>query len=183
MKPFVDIRALTPGDIDAVAATHSACFEDAWSSAMIRRILAMPGAFGLAAMSTSRRVLVGFALGRVVADDCELLSIAVAPAWRGHGVGTRLLDAAMAWAKANHAKKFFLEVAEGNSAALRLYERRGLVQVGRRPEYYELKNGAFVDALTMRCDLAAPELDAAAGRVGRPRPPLRQTGPLSSSES
>jgi ribosomal-protein-alanine N-acetyltransferase len=178
-----DIRPIVPGDIEAVAATHSACFDDAWSSSMIRRILSMPGAFGLASVTAARKTLVGFALGRVVVDECELLSIAVAPAWRGRGIGAQLLDAAISWASACDAKKLFLEVAEGNASALRLYQRRGLVQVGRRPDYYELKSGALVDALTMRCDLVASARGAARRRVDRPPPAARPDEPLSSSES
>jgi ribosomal-protein-alanine N-acetyltransferase len=134
---------------------------------MIRRILSMPGAFGLASVTAARKTLVGFALGRVVVDECELLSIAVAPAWRGRGIGAQLLDAAISWASACDAKKLFLEVAEGNASALRLYQRRGLVQVGRRPDYYELKSGALVDALTMRCDLVASARGAARRRPSR----------------
>jgi [ribosomal protein S18]-alanine N-acetyltransferase len=169
MTPTVDVRPMASGDIDAVATTHAACFDDPWSASMIRRILALPGAFGLSAVSASN-VLAGFALGRVAVDECELLSIGVAASYRGHGIGAQLLDAVMVWASANDAKKLFLEVAEGNSAALRLYARRGMVQVGRRVEYYELKDGEFVDALTLRCDLARP------GQAPR-------RGPLNFSES
>lgn len=164
MRPSIYVRPSALGDIDAVAATHAACFDDAWSASMIRRILAMPGAFGLSAVATSANVLVGFALGRVAADECELLSLGVAADHRGRGIGARLLDAVMVWASANNAKKLHLEVAEENDAAVCLYARRGLVQVGRRPNYYELKGGRFVDALTMRCDLP-PIADHAADRA------------------
>jgi ribosomal-protein-alanine N-acetyltransferase len=104
-------------------------------------------------------------LGRVAADECELLSIGVAGDYRGRGIGARLFDAAIVWAAAHGARKLFLEVAEGNAAALRLYARRGLVQVGRRAEYYELKDGGHLDALTMRCDLP----HSARGATGHPR--------------
>jgi ribosomal-protein-alanine N-acetyltransferase len=162
MSPPADIRALVPADVEAVAAVHAACFDDAWGVAMLRRILAMPGAFGLSAAADG--AVVGFALARVVADECELLSIGVAPPWRGRGLGARLLDAVMAHASARAARRFYLEVEEGNAAALRLYARRGMVAVGRRSGYYELKGGGSADALTMRRDLAGGVI--AARRVG-----------------
>jgi ribosomal-protein-alanine N-acetyltransferase len=83
------------------------------------------------------------------------LSLGVAPERRGQGIGGGLLDAALVRACAIHAARFYLEVAEDNAEALRLYETRGMVPVGRQPDYYRLKNGRRVAALTMRCDLPA----------------------------
>jgi ribosomal-protein-alanine N-acetyltransferase len=160
MSRPADIRGMAPSDVDAVAAIHAACFDDAWNSSMLRRILAMPGASGLSAVSPAGGAVVGFTLARVVADECELLSIGVAPSWRGRGIGARLLDTVMAHAIARAARTFYLEVEEGNATALRLYARRGLVPVGRRSGYYELKGGGSADALTMRCDLAGSAAEA-----------------------
>lgn len=70
--------------------------------------------------------------------------------------GTQLLAAAMARAVAEQARWFFLEVAEDNEAALRLYGAHGLEKVGYRLNYYENADGSKTNALTMRC--ALPEL-------------------------
>lgn len=136
--------------VDAVAEIHGTSFDDPWTATMIRRILAMPGAFGLIAAHGGADEIIGFALARIAADECELLSLGVAAEHRGRGVGGMLLQAAMAWARARDAGQFFLEVAEDNAVALRLYTAHGLRQVGRRPDYYELKGGGFAAALTMR---------------------------------
>ena len=65
----------------------------------------------------------------------------------------------MTWAIAQDATRFFLEVAEDNAPALKLYRSHGLVPVGRRPDYYENADGRRTTALTMRCDFprAGPE--------------------------
>ena len=142
------IGTVSPGDVPAVAAVHAQCFDDAWDTMMIRRILAMAGAMGLVAKDGDGRVA-GFALSRHAADECELLSLAVAAEARGAGLGGRLLDAAIALAAESGARIMFLEVAETNDVALRLYRSRGFAPVGRRPNYYELKGGGFLAALTM----------------------------------
>ena len=49
----------------------------------------------------------------------------VAPAARGRGVGSALLDAAAAHARAAGAVRLVLQTATDNSPAQRLYERRG----------------------------------------------------------
>jgi [ribosomal protein S18]-alanine N-acetyltransferase len=47
----------------------------------------------------------------------------------------------------------FLEVEDGNRPALKLYERAGFHEVGRRPGYYQRGSGATVAALVLRRDL------------------------------
>jgi ribosomal-protein-alanine N-acetyltransferase len=154
------ISPLAPGDVEIVARIHASCFDEAWDAATIGKILAMPGAFGLAARADLSGDVFGFALARIVADECELLSLGIAPNRRGRGIGGALFDAAVVRACARDVARFFLEVAEDNAEALRLYEDRGLVRVGRRPEYYRLKNGQRTAALTMRCDLPTREKPA-----------------------
>jgi ribosomal-protein-alanine N-acetyltransferase len=129
---------------------------------MLRRILAMPGTFGIAARLSRQRAVSGFALMRIAADECELLSLAVAPEHRGNGVGTMLLQGAMEQARRSGAAKLFLEVAEDNVVARNLYHRHGLVPVGRRPDYYRRKDGTSAAAVTMSRDLDAIGAEARA---------------------
>ena len=152
------ILPLAERDIECVAAIHGACFDEPWSDEMIRRVLETAGAFGLVARAVPGGPLAAFALARQVADECELLSLGVAPDRRRLGLGAALLDAAIARAAALRARRFFLEVGEFNTAARRLYRSRGLRVVGRREGYYALAGGGTMDALTMRCEplLAAP---------------------------
>ena len=146
------IEPIASSDLERVAAIHEACFDDAWSEEMIRRVLATAGAFGLVARPPADRSIAAFALARVVVDECELLSLGVAPERRKQGIGGALLDAAMARAAVLRVRRFFLEVGEFNAPARRLYESRGLEIVGRRADYYALEGGGAMDALTMRCE-------------------------------
>jgi GNAT superfamily N-acetyltransferase len=61
----------------------------------------------------------------------ELISMWVAPAWRGHGVGDRLVDAVLAWAVGERFTTVGLWVAQGNARATRLYARHGFAPTGR----------------------------------------------------
>ena len=151
MRVLVD--PLAREEIGRLARVHADCFDDPWSAGMVTRVLDTADAFGLAARIGEDGALAGFALGRLVINECELLSLGVAPDARQRGLGAALLDAAMARAVALNARGFFLEVGEFNDPARRLYDSRGLVPIGRRRAYYEFGNGATMDALTMRCDL------------------------------
>ncbi|MDX1485828.1 MAG: GNAT family N-acetyltransferase, partial [Alphaproteobacteria bacterium] len=100
-----------------IAQLHKACFDEAWSVFTVRQVLAMPGAFGLLAMAQDApdgAGLLGFALGRSAAGECELLSLAVVDSARGQGIGAALLAAALERAGKDGVTRMFLEVAEDN---------------------------------------------------------------------
>ena len=88
-------------------------------------------------------------LARVAAEEGEILTLAVAPAVRGKGLGRALLQAAITHARALGAQTMFLEVGVDNPAALALYTALGFAKVGNRKAYY---NGR--DALVLRLPLA-----------------------------
>lgn len=147
------VETLRSSDIEVVARLHARCFYDAWGPSMIRQVLEMPSAYGLVARRGGYGSIIGFALSRVAANECELLSLGVAADHRARGVGTLLLNATMARAMAERARWFFLEVAEDNKAALKLYGAHGMNKVGQRLDYYENADGSRTNALTMRCAL------------------------------
>lgn len=65
-------------------------------------------------------------------NEWYLDTIAVAPAWRGRGIGAALLDALPAYARAAGKQRIGLNVDEANPAARRLYLRHGYQPVGSR---------------------------------------------------
>ena len=134
----------------AMAALHARCFTTPrpWTAAEFAALLAEPPVFATLAET-------GFALGRVVADEAELLTIAVAPEARRNGEGRALLDGFLRTARARGAGTAFLEVAADNAAALALYRWSGFAEAGRRRGYYHSPGNPPVDALVMVKSLAA----------------------------
>ncbi len=133
-----------------LAALHAAAIDDPWDAAAIATLLGSPGISALAAMREG--ACVGFVMIRAVAEEAEILTLAVLPSARRGGLGEGLMRAAIALAAAGGAQVLFLEVAEDNAAARRLYRRLGMVEAGRRPRYYARAGGA-VDARILRLDL------------------------------
>lgn len=147
------IRAADAASAASLAALHRACFDEPWDEAAMRELLAMPGAFAYEAGGPSEPV--GLVIARIAGGEAEILTIGVRPEVRGSGLGRRLLEAAAIHAAALGAEAIFLEVAEDNHAALRLYESFGFYLVGMRPGYYR-REGAPVAARTLKLDLAPP---------------------------
>lgn len=96
----------------------------------------------------------GFAIGRTVAAEAELLMLATVPEARRRGHARRHLARFEADARSRGAELAFLEVACDNAAARELYLRGGYVEVGRRPGYYRRANGLAAAALVMRKTLS-----------------------------
>jgi ribosomal-protein-alanine N-acetyltransferase len=141
------------------ADIHAAGFARGWTDGEIEKLLSRPGTYGLAAQAGAKRELAGFILYTLAADEAEILTIATAPHWRKQGVGEALVKAALLHVSGERAKAMFLEVGDGNAAALRLYRKLGFREVGRRRDYYggasaSLSAPSSATALVMRRDLA-----------------------------
>jgi ribosomal-protein-alanine N-acetyltransferase len=91
----------------------------------------------------------GMLLGRVVAGEAELLTLAVSPLARRQGIAQRLMRAFLQEAASRNAESVFLEVAETNAAAISLYANNGFLAQGRRKNYYRHPDGQTEGALIM----------------------------------
>jgi RimJ/RimL family protein N-acetyltransferase len=80
------------------------------------------------------------------------LGMSVLAPYRGQGIGSRLLDSVVAWAKRRSIRRLELEVLSNNPGARRLYERVGFVVEGCRRGAVEV-DGSFVDAVLMALDI------------------------------
>jgi [ribosomal protein S18]-alanine N-acetyltransferase len=107
----------------------------------------------------------GFALGRCLGEDAELLTLAVAPEARRQGRGAALVLAFEAEARAQGAQRVVLEVAESNAGARGLYARLGYAAVGRRPGYFRRRSGTAVDGLVLAKPLDPAHTVGARGKT------------------
>ncbi|MGO4524452.1 GNAT family N-acetyltransferase [Microvirga sp. 2MCAF35] len=96
---------------------------------------------------------VAFALSRIVLDEAEIITVAVAPEARGKGHARPLLAHHLDALSRRGVARVHLEVEEGNAPAIALYRRAGFRDVGRREGYYPKADGTKVAALTMALDL------------------------------
>jgi [ribosomal protein S18]-alanine N-acetyltransferase len=134
-------------DAAAIAAVHAASFQRGWGEDEVRSLLLERNV--ICHSARAGRSLVGFILSRLAAGEVEILSVAVAPAWRGRGLSRPLLDLHLRRLAGLGARTVFLEVDEKNAPAGRLYRKAGFYDVGRRQGYY----GGGATARVLRRDL------------------------------
>ncbi len=151
MESGIRLATARVGDISSVMRVMDAAFDaaygEAWSTAQLLTLFALPSARVCLAWDGERPC--GFSAARIAGPESELLLLAVDPAWRGRGVGAALMDDWQAWAKGQGADDYFLEMRADNDA-IHLYERSGFSECGRRNAYYRGGDGVVRDAITMR---------------------------------
>jgi ribosomal-protein-alanine N-acetyltransferase len=138
-------------DAAAIAALHAASFRRGWSEQEVEGLLTDRHVIAHRAMIGS--TMAGFIMSRLVEDEAEILSVAVARPRRGRGLARNLLNLHLRRLAALGARAVFLEVDEHNKAAIRLYDRAGFHEISRRPNYYPGARGKAVAALVLRRDL------------------------------
>jgi RimJ/RimL family protein N-acetyltransferase len=81
------------------------------------------------------------------------IGMMVAADWRGRGVGTALVAAAIEWARAHGLHKLTLSVFPHNEAAIALYRRFHFVEEGRLTQHIRRANGELWDLIEMGLQL------------------------------
>jgi ribosomal-protein-alanine N-acetyltransferase len=99
-------------------------------------------------------LLVGYLIAHVVCDEAHIVSLGLAPEWRGKGGGRVLLGDFLRMARLEGVVAVSLDVRASNEGAQKLYASLGFTVAGVRKRYYS-DNGE--DALTMRVELVRPE--------------------------
>lgn len=143
-------RPLELRDVEAVLAIQAASPETAqWTARDYERVASSEMAGWVAAGDSASSQVAGFIVARRVADDLEILNLAVRHDARHQGVGSLLVAEALTWAKGHGAERAFLEVRASNQGALQFYRKHRFETAGRRVGYY---SSPVEDALL----LAAP---------------------------
>lgn len=95
----------------------------------------------------------GVIVGEVRVDPSWMgfgeIGMMVAADWRGRGVGTALVAAAIEWARAHGLHKLALSVFPHNDAAIALYRKSGFVEEGRLVQHVRRADGELWDLIEM----------------------------------
>lgn len=125
---------MCPEDIEAVYRISCGSFSHPWSKDAIKKELSNPAASYFVA--TQEKEVIGYAGMWHMADEGEVINIAVSSTNRCKGIGAQLLEALLEEAIAHQLTSVFLEVRENNKTAQSLYKRHGFNIIGIRKRYY-----------------------------------------------
>lgn len=135
-------------NIPQLAALHSRCFtqpyDPSWSAKKIADCFNHSN-YQIKGLFNQDRIM-GFYIGMIGIETCDLLTLAVDPDFQRQGVGTKLLINFLETTQ----KPCFLEVSDQNQSAIQLYLKMGFAQISRRKNYYQVSGCKACDALIMK---------------------------------
>lgn len=160
----LEVRSARPGDAGAVTRLLDVIYsEQRWfvgdaaasASSLAARIAVDDPSRSLHLVAVAGRDLAGWLeLHRSPVwrlEHVAVLTLAVAPAYRRHGVGRSLLRRSYEWCRREGVLKVSLNVRAGNTAAIALYESEGFALEGRERRQVRVEPGRdeFEDNLIM----------------------------------
>ena len=95
----------------------------------------------------------GFLIGHIMALDAEIINVIIHPDYRRLGKASKLISSFEKEAKDTGSSRCFLEVAESNNSARKLYKGLGYLKVGQRDNYYK-----FIDGRTDNAAILSKEI-------------------------
>ena len=141
---MIHFRQMTPEDAAGVELVEKASFAVPWSRQAFWQEAASERAYYLLVLEDEK--IIGYAGTWIILDEAQITNVAIAPKYRGRGIGSQLMAALIQAVKARGATAMTLEVRPSNAAAIALYTSFGFRDTGRRPGYYQ-DNGE--DAIIM----------------------------------
>ncbi len=144
----VILRKMTLDDVQQVIAIDQISFSLPWPVSSFRYELTENLASRCWVAELDGRVA-AMLVAWLIVDEIHIATIATHPDFRKQGIGEKLLLHTLQSAKADGAVSSFLEVREGNDAAIMMYRKLGYVESGRRAGYYK-DNGE--DAILMNLE-------------------------------
>jgi [ribosomal protein S18]-alanine N-acetyltransferase len=147
---LVRFRAMTPGDVPAVAAVERASYEFPWSEGIFRDCLRVGYLCRVADLDGE---IVAYGVVAMGAGEAHLLNLCVRGDLRGRSVGRQMLMLLLERSRQAAMEAVFLEVRPSNPHAIALYQSVGFAQVGLRKGYYQARDNGREDALVLKLEL------------------------------
>jgi ribosomal-protein-alanine N-acetyltransferase len=121
-------------DLDDLVALEKICFPHAWTEQQFWLCLKQKAYYILGLKKESE--LTAYMSFYHMANEMEILKLAVHPAHRRKGLGKHLLGLVLQNCIKMGIEQAYLEVRRSNTAAYALYTGFGFIQTGVRKEYY-----------------------------------------------
>ncbi len=146
------LEPASEADLEALHALERRCHSHPWN---LRHFAsALRDASTRTVVLRSDAAIIGFCVVQVAADEMHIHNLVVAPERRRQGLARRLLHDALEWGGGAGARRAFLEVRQGNLAALELYRGAGFQAASVRRGYYDRPRE---DALVLRREIPEPD--------------------------
>ncbi len=140
---------MTLADTPGVIAVERSAYDFPWTEGIFRDCVRVGYVCRVVEVAGQ---IVGYGVMTLGAGEAHLLNLCIRSDVRRKGVGRRLLEQLLEYARKEGARDMFLEVRPSNPAAIRVYVAMGFQKIGTRKAYYQAFAGredAFVYRLSL----------------------------------
>ena len=123
-------------NVEGIAELEKENFSDGWSLKSLKEEINNPDACYYAVRDDENGIVVAAAGMIISIDTADIMNVSVKEEYRRKGLASKLLDTLFEEGRKKGVKDFTLEVRENNRAARELYEKKGFVFEGIRPNFY-----------------------------------------------
>lgn len=145
------LEAMRREDLDEVMLIENAIYAHPWTRGNF--VDSLRTGDQMLTVRNEAGSLLAYVVMMEAVDEAHLLNISVAQELQGAGLGYLLLELVVQMARQHFMQIMLLEVRVSNVPALRLYQRYGFVEVGRRKNYYPVDPTTREDAIVMQLSL------------------------------
>lgn len=124
-KTKIQLRPMTPADVDGVWEVERLSFRTPWSKEAFRH--EAEAEYAIYLVLATEQAIIGYAGAHLIFGEAHVTNVAIHPDWRGNGLGELLMKALETTAVAGGARRATLEVRVSNEAARSLYTKLGWV--------------------------------------------------------
>ena len=140
----IKILPMTNEDIDLLSTNLNSDFDDFWNINNLKNDFSNLNSTYLIARVENE--IVGFAGFLKICDEANIMNIVTKKNKRNLGIGSKLLENLILYAKNRNCKSITLEVNEHNNIAIHLYEKYNFKRIGLRKKYYNNTDDAILMA-------------------------------------
>ncbi|MCV2419852.1 ribosomal protein S18-alanine N-acetyltransferase [Paucibacter sp. DJ2R-2] len=151
LVPEAQLRAMRSSDVPAVLAIERLAYELPWTEGNF--IDSLAAGYSALVLQAADGAVLGYCLAMQGFGEVHLLNIAVDPVCQGRGLARRMLAALAQLCRERKCPQLWLEVRVSNQRAREVYLQYGFREVGLRPAYYPVLQGAREDAVLMSLDV------------------------------
>ena len=135
MSQDIMVRLMKEEDIDKLVVIEEECFSLPWSKNAFEESFSKDYAYFFVAEIDKE--IAGYIGLYKIGSEGDITNIAVSSTYRRKGIGYKLIEAVLDFAKHHKMNTITLEVRESNIPAIGLYERCGFTNIGIRKNFYE----------------------------------------------
>jgi ribosomal-protein-alanine N-acetyltransferase len=144
--PELCFRSARESDVAQILHIERTSYAFPWTEGIFRDCLRVNYTCRVAEIGVA---IAAYGIMSVAAREAHLLNLCVGEDYRCRGIGRRLLAHLLQVAAEGNAREAFLEARPSNTAAIRLYQSLGFVQIGIRRGYYQALDGRE-DAIVLK---------------------------------